>query len=47
MRHLQLSFYAGNLGLLWKANKFGIDPDYQRADYVSPKTFAFSVKTTF
>lgn len=25
---LRVFFYAGNLGILWRANKYGIDPDY-------------------
>jgi TonB-linked SusC/RagA family outer membrane protein len=45
--HVQISLYASNLGLIWKANKYGIDPDYQQAAYLPPKTFAFSVKANF
>lgn len=47
LKHVQLSVYANNLGLIWKANKYGIDPDYQRAAYLPPKTFAFSLKANF
>jgi TonB-linked SusC/RagA family outer membrane protein len=46
-KHIQLSVYANNLGILWRANKYGIDPDYQQAAYLPPKTFALSIKTTF
>jgi TonB-linked SusC/RagA family outer membrane protein len=28
IRNMQLYLYANNIGLLWKANKYGIDPDY-------------------
>jgi TonB-linked SusC/RagA family outer membrane protein len=28
VKHLQLYFYANNLGIIWKANNFGLDPDY-------------------
>lgn len=47
MQHVQISVYASNLGLIWKANKYGIDPDYQQAAYLPPRTFAFSVKANF
>jgi outer membrane receptor protein involved in Fe transport len=46
VKHLQLSLYANNLGLIWRANHYGIDPDYQQAAYVPPKTFSFSIKIT-
>jgi TonB-linked SusC/RagA family outer membrane protein len=41
-RHLQLYVYANNLALLWKANHFGIDPDYQTGP--PPKTIAIGFK---
>ena len=28
VKQVQLYFYANNLGIIWKANKFGLDPDY-------------------
>jgi TonB-linked SusC/RagA family outer membrane protein len=46
-RHIQLLAYANNLGLLWKANKYNIDPDFYGADYVNPKSFSFSLKANF
>lgn len=33
-------FYARNLGILWRANKQGIDPDYPRA---IPQPFSMSI----
>ncbi len=45
-KHLQLSFYANNLGIIWRANKYSIDPDTQ-SGYLSPKAFAFSLKASF
>lgn len=39
--------YARNLGILWKANKNGIDPDYTDAVYVAPGTWAFGVQINF
>jgi TonB-linked SusC/RagA family outer membrane protein len=43
-RHVQVSVYVNNIGILWKANKRGIDPDYQQAGYRPPRTVAFSVR---
>jgi len=44
----QIQFYANasNLGLVWKANKYNIDPDYP-AGLPAPKTFAFGIKINF
>ncbi|SEK41319.1 SusC/RagA family TonB-linked outer membrane protein [Parapedobacter koreensis] len=44
---LRLYAYARNLGILWKANDNGIDPDYVNADYVAPKTFALGLQIEF
>ncbi|CAM4208299.1 TonB-linked outer membrane protein, SusC/RagA family [Pedobacter westerhofensis] len=44
-RHIQFYVYANNLGLLWKTNKAGIDPDYQTGP--PPKAMAFGIKTDF
>jgi len=44
---LQMYVYARNLGILWKSNKQGIDPDYIESQYIAPKTFAFGVKCDF
>lgn len=41
--NLQLYLYANNLGLLWTANKFNIDPDYQQTG-PPPRTIALGVK---
>ncbi len=45
---LQVQFYvnAANLGILWKANKYGIDPDYP-AGIPNPKSFAAGIKASF
>jgi TonB-linked SusC/RagA family outer membrane protein len=40
--HMKIYLYANNLALLWKANKFGIDPDYQTGP--PPKTLALGFK---
>ena len=37
---------ASNLGILWKANKDGLDPDFANST-PAPKTFAFGIKANF
>lgn len=39
--------YARNLGILWRSNSHGIDPDYPNADYPEPKSFALGVQIGF
>ncbi|MBS1504981.1 MAG: SusC/RagA family TonB-linked outer membrane protein, partial [Bacteroidetes bacterium] len=46
-KHLQFLIDANNLGILWRANKYGIDPDYQLTGFVPPKTFSFGIKGSF
>ncbi|NML23856.1 SusC/RagA family TonB-linked outer membrane protein [Pseudoflavitalea sp. G-6-1-2] len=45
----RINFIANvrNVGMLWKANKFGIDPDFVDADYVTPRTFALGIQLDF
>jgi len=38
--------YASNLGLVWKMNKQGIDPDF-RTGYPNPRSLALGLKTNF
>jgi hypothetical protein len=33
-----------NAGMLWKANDFGLDPDFANAQYVIPRTFALGIQ---
>jgi TonB-dependent starch-binding outer membrane protein SusC len=35
-RSLQVYFYASNLGIIWRANKENIDPDYIRKEDIPP-----------
>lgn len=43
--HLQCYLYANNLGILWRANKSGIDPDYNDNVYLNsyPAPFSLSI----
>ncbi|MGG9964081.1 SusC/RagA family TonB-linked outer membrane protein [Ferruginibacter sp. SUN106] len=45
----RIQFFAGasNLGILWRANKKGLDPDYSPMDIPPSATYALGVKCTF
>lgn len=47
--NLQMFFNISDLGLLWSANKSGLDPDYAAGNFmlVKPATFSFGLKTKF
>lgn len=52
VKQIQLYFYANNLGIIWKANDFGLDPDLipsrgNRFIVPGPKSFAFGLKANF
>lgn len=44
---VRLSIYANNLGILWRANKHGLDPDYANAMYPAARSLAFGVHVGF
>ncbi|MFB2118842.1 SusC/RagA family TonB-linked outer membrane protein [Parapedobacter sp. 2B3] len=48
IRNLQIYVYGNNLGILWKANKHGIDPDsvpYSGANFLpTPRSFSIGLK---
>ena len=44
---MQLYVNANNLGILWKANRFGMDPDYGEGSLPPSKNIAFGLKATF
>jgi TonB-linked SusC/RagA family outer membrane protein len=46
VERLQLYIYANNLGILWRANKYGIDPDVQ-SGYPNPSTISLGLRTSF
>ena len=43
---IRLYFYINNIGLLWKANKIGIDPDYING-YHTPRSYTIGLKADF
>lgn len=49
LENLQMFLNVSNLGLLWKANKSGLDPDYALGNFplARPATFSFGIKTKF
>ena len=46
VKQLQVYLYAANLGLIWKANKVGVDPDY-RASLPEPRSISVGVRSNF
>lgn len=46
LQHIQFYLYANNLGILWRANKEGLDPDYLSI-LPAPQTIAFGLRTNF
>lgn len=46
--NVQLYFYANNIGVLWKANKAGLDPNYTQ-DFMLPavKSYSFSIRVSY
>jgi len=52
VKNVQLYFYANNLGILWKANDFGLDPDRipaetDRLANPVPRSFSVGIKANF
>lgn len=52
VKQLQLYVYANNLGIIWKANDFGLDPDFvsentERLANILSKSFSFGIKAGF
>lgn len=47
IQSVRLYANARNLGIIWRANKYNIDPDYANAEYVAPKTYAFGIQVGF
>ena len=47
LQSLRLYAYVRNLGILWRANEYGIDPDFPNADYPAPRSFALGIQLDF
>ncbi len=46
VQNIRFYIYMNNIGIIWKANHAGIDPDYQ-SGIPNPRTFAGGVKVDF
>lgn len=44
--HLKFYCYINNIGLLWKSNDKGLDPDSSNAPFVNPKIIAIGIQGT-
>lgn len=49
IKSVQTYFNMNNLGILWKANNAGIDPDFNigSSNFVAPRNFAIGIKAKF
>jgi TonB-linked SusC/RagA family outer membrane protein len=47
IQNAQIYLYANNIGILWRANKFGIDPDYGSLNIPNPRSIAFGLNLSF
>ncbi len=47
MKKSNLFFTVNNLGILWKANKLGLDPDYFATEIPAAKTYVFGLQIQF
>jgi len=44
---LLLQAYINNIGILWRANKKGIDPDYPSGGFPLPRTYGMGIKLSW
>jgi len=47
VKQLRVYGYARNLGIVWRANKDGLDPDYPNTLYPQPKSWSFGIQADF
>lgn len=47
IRGIRVYGYARNLGILWKSNREGIDPDFVSVQYRAPRTYSIGVQLDF
>ncbi|WP_165384750.1 SusC/RagA family TonB-linked outer membrane protein [Sphingobacterium corticibacterium] len=46
-RRINTSFSVSNIGILWRKNKYRLDPDFPNATYPPPRIFALSINVDF
>ncbi|HTI58989.1 SusC/RagA family TonB-linked outer membrane protein [Mucilaginibacter sp.] len=44
LRQLEVYAYANNIGILWRANKYHLDPDYVATGIPLPRTYSLGLK---
>ncbi|HYE54377.1 MAG TPA: SusC/RagA family TonB-linked outer membrane protein [Chitinophagaceae bacterium] len=44
VKSVQIYFYINNLGIIWRANDKGIDPDYPYLGSPPPRTYSFGIR---
>lgn len=47
IRQIRVYAYARNLGILWRANRVGIDPDFPHADFPAARTYSLGLQLEF
>jgi hypothetical protein len=47
VQSIRIYGYARSLGILWRANKEGLDPDYPNAQYPEPKSYSAGLQIEF
>jgi hypothetical protein len=47
VKDLKLYFYFNNIGIVWRANKHNVDPEYMTSSYPPSRSFSFGLKTNF
>lgn len=47
LQSIRIYSYAKNLGLIWKNNKEGLDPEYANSSYPPSKSFAFGLQVNY
>jgi TonB-linked SusC/RagA family outer membrane protein len=47
LKSLKASFAINNIGIIWRANKLGLDPDYSNSQIPPAKNYALGLTATF
>ena len=47
LSHVQFYLYANNVGIIWRANHYHLDPDYPTGGIPPARSFAAGLKATF
>ncbi|MGB8193907.1 MAG: SusC/RagA family TonB-linked outer membrane protein [Chitinophagaceae bacterium] len=47
VKQVRVFFYANNIGIIWRANDKGIDPDYPFINYPTARSYSFGLRAEF